>query len=103
MTAGSRTTLAEEMSAVGEKHDAPIMPHRLYVAIELDRRYPSIQAVEMEEEDEPLEDELLRRGEELAGEIVANTKAFGRRKVEKDLDTGENPDEEPVGCVRPPD
>ena len=102
VTAGSRTTLAEEVSAVGEKHDAPIIPHRLYGAIELDRRYPSIQAVEMEVEDEPLEDELLKRVEELAGKIVANTKAFGRRKVEKDLDTGESPDETPVGSVRPP-
>ena len=52
--------------------------------------------MEVEEEDEQLEDKLLRRGEELAGEIVANTKAFGRRKVEK----SESPAEEPVGYVR---
>ena len=90
------------MSAVGEKHDAPIMPHRLYGAIELDQRYPSIQAVEIEEEDEQLEDELLKRGEELAGKIVANTKAFGRRNVEKDLDTSESLNEKPVRIVRPP-
>jgi len=78
------------------------MPRRLYGAVGLDRRYPPIQAVEVEEEDEQLEDELLKRGEELAGKIVANTKAFGRRKVEKGLDTAESPDEEPVGYVRPP-
>jgi len=83
VTAGLRTTLAEEMSAVGEKHDAPIMPHRLYGAVELDQRYPPIQAVDVEEEDEQLEDDLLRRGEAIAKDIVANTKAFGRRKVEK--------------------
>ena len=78
-----RATLAEEMSAVGEQHDAPIMPHRLCGAVELDQKYAPIQAVEVDEGDEQLEDDLLRRGEELAGEIVANTKTFGRRKVEK--------------------
>ncbi len=86
---------------MGEKHDAPIMPHRLYGAIELDQRYPSIQAVEIEEEDEQLEDELLKRGEELAGEIVANTKAFGRRKVEKSETRG-SPEVKPVRYVNPP-
>ena len=96
VTAGPRTTLAEEMSAVGEEHDAPIMPHRLYGAVELDQKYPPIHAVDVEEEDEQLEDDLLRRGEEIAREIVANTKAFGRRKVEK----SESPAEEPVGYVR---
>ena len=83
MTAGTRATLAEEMSAVGEQHDALIMPHRLYGAAELDQRYPPIQAVEVEEEDEQLEDGLLRHGEKLAEKIVANTQTFGRRKVEK--------------------
>ena len=91
VTAGLRTTLAQEMSAVGEQHDAPIMPHRLYGAVELDQKYPSIQAVDVEEEDEQLEDDLLRRGEEIAREIVANTKAFGRRKVEKSGDPGVMP------------
>ena len=83
VSAGSRTTLAEEMSAVGEKHDAPIMPHRIYEAVELDQRYPSIQAVEVEDEDEELEDEMIKRGEEIAKSIVEDTKTFGRRKVEK--------------------
>ena len=83
VSAGARTTLAEEMSAVGEKHDAPIMPHRLYVGAELDQRYPSIQAVEVEDEDEELEDEMVKCGEEIARSIVEDTKIFGRRKVEK--------------------
>ena len=78
------------------------MPHRLYGAVELDRRYPPIQAVEVEEEDEQLEDELLKRGEKRAGTIVGNTKAFGRRKVSKFLETSESLDEEPVGYVRRP-
>ena len=83
VSAGSRTTLVEEMSSVGEKHDAPIMPHRIYEAVELDQRYPSIQAVEVEDEDEELEDEMVKRGEEIAKSIVEDTKTFGRRKVEK--------------------
>ena len=101
VTAGTRATLAEEMSAVGGQHDAPIMPHRLYGAVELDQRYPPIQAVEVEEEDEQLEDELLRRGEELAEKIVANTKAFGRRNVVKSEAT-EGPEKKPVRYVQPP-
>ena len=98
-----RTTLAEEISAVGEKHDAPIMPHRLYGAVELDQKYPPILAVDVEAEDEQLEDDLLRRGEGIAKEIVANTKAFGRRKVEKlNVETKAPEAEKPVGYARPP-
>ena len=88
-TAGTRATLAEEMSAVGETHDSPIMPHRIYGAAELDQRYPTIEAVEVEEEDEPMEDDLFKKGLEVANEIVQNTKTFGRRRVEKWNDESE--------------
>ena len=67
----------------GVRHDVPIMPHRLYGAAELDQKHPPIQAVEVEEEDEVLEDELVERGEEIARGIVQDAQTFGRRRVEK--------------------
>ena len=66
---------------MGETHDAPIMPHRLYGAAELDQRHPSIQAVEEEDEDEELEDQMVKHGEEIAKSIVEDAKTFGRRRV----------------------
>ena len=73
----------------------------MYGNEELSRRYPPLEAVEEAEEDEQLEDELLKRGEELAGKIVANTKAFGRRKVEK-REAAESSEKKPVRYVQPP-
>ncbi len=66
---------------MGESHDAPIMPHRLYGAAELDEKHPSIQAVEEEDEDEELEDQMVKHGEEIAKSIVEDAKTFGRRRV----------------------
>ena len=58
---------------------------------------------DVEEDDEQLDDDLLRRGEAIAKDIVANTKAFGRRKVEKqNLETEALEAKKPVGYIRPP-
>ena len=94
VTAGVRATLAEEIFAVGGQHDALIMPLRFCGTVELDQRYPPIKAAEDEEEDGLLGYDLLRTGEELAGDMVMNTKTFGERRVRED--------EERVGYVRPP-
>ena len=68
---------------MGETHDEPIMPHRVYGEEELSRRYPPLEAVEEAAEDEQLEDELLTRGVEIAEQIVRDTVAFGRRRMQK--------------------
>jgi len=83
VTAGTKATLGEGVSAVGETHDGPIMPHRLYGEEELARRYPPLEAVAEAEEDEQLGDALLERGIEIAEQIVADTVSFGRRRVQK--------------------
>ncbi len=83
VTAGTKTTLGEGVSAVGETHDGPIMPHRLNGEEELARRYPPLEAVAEAEEDEQLGDALLERGIEIAEQTVADTVSFGRRRVQK--------------------
>ena len=83
MTAGTETIPGEGVSAVGETHDGPFMPHRLYGEEELARRYPPPEAVAEAEGDEQLGDALLERGIETAGQIVADTVSFGRRRVQK--------------------
>ena len=83
VTAGTKATLGEGVSAVGEAHDGPIMPHRLYGEEELARRYPPLEAVAGAEEDEQLGDGLLERGIEIAEQIIADTASFGRRRVQK--------------------
>ena len=83
MTVGTKTTLGEGVSAVGETHDEPIMPHRVYGEEELSRRYPPLEAVEEAAEDEQFEDELLTKGIEIAEQIVRDTVAFGRRRMQK--------------------
>ena len=82
-TISTKTTIGEGVSAVGETHDEPIMPHRTYGAEELLKLYPPLEAVEEAAEDEQLEDRLLTRGIEVAEQIVKDTVAFGRRRVQK--------------------
>ena len=78
-----KTTLAEGVSAVGEMHGDPIMPHRLYGEEELARRYPPLEAVAEAEEDEQLGDALLEKGIGIAEQLVSDTVSFGRRRVQK--------------------
>ena len=82
-TVGTKTTLGEGVSAVGEMHGEPIMPHRVYGEEELLRRYPPLEAVEGAAADEQLEDGLLTRGIEIAEQIVKDTVAFGRGRMQK--------------------
>ena len=74
---------------MGETHDGPIMPHRMYGEEELSRRYPPLEAVEEAEEDEQLEDAMLTKGIEIAEQIVSDTVSFGRRRVQKTSETPE--------------
>ena len=83
VTAGTKPNLGEGVSAVGETHDGPIMPHRLYGEEELARRYPPLEAVAEAEEDEQIGDALLERGIEIAEQVVVNTVSFGRRRAHK--------------------
>jgi hypothetical protein len=86
-TISTKATIGEGVSAVGEMHDEPIMPHRIYGAEELSKLYPPLEAVEEAVEDEQLEDGLLARGIEIAEQIVKDTVAFGRRRVQKASET----------------
>ena len=70
-----------------EIHDEPIMPHRIYGAEELLKLYPPLEAADEAVEDEQLEDGLLARGIEVAEQIVKDTMAFGRRRVQKAIET----------------
>ena len=83
VTAGTKATLGEEVSAVGGSHEMPIMPHRLHGEQELSRLYPPLGAVVEVDEDEQVEDSLLEKGIEIAKQIVADTESFGRRRVQK--------------------
>lgn len=83
VTAGTKTTLGEGVSAVWETHDGPIMPHRLYGEEELARRYHPLEAVAEAEGDVQLGDALLEGGIEIAEQILADTVSFGRRRVQK--------------------
>ena len=87
-TAGTKTTLAEAL-AVSEGDASkgeldPLMPHREHDAEELDRLYPSIEAVEDVDVEEPEDDPLLLKGYEIAKEIVAQASNFGRRRVQRE-------------------
>ena len=85
---------------MGDTHGGPIMPHRLYGEEGLSRRYPLLEAVAEAEEDEQLEDALLATGIEIAEQIVNDTVAFGRRRVQKteeDMPLRENADASPLG------
>ncbi len=62
----------------------PLMPHREHDAEELDRLYPSIEAVEDVDVEEPEDDPVLLKGYEIAKEIVAQASNFGRRRVQRE-------------------
>ena len=92
--------MGEGVSAVGEMHDEPIMPHRVYGEEELSRRYPPLGAVEEAAEDEQLEDGLLTKGIEIAEQIVRDTVAFERRRMQKTSEgqlSGEKEDHDSPG------
>jgi hypothetical protein len=69
--------LSNRFYSIGDKNDLPNI---------MDEDQP---AVEVEDEDEELEDELVRRGEEIAKGIVEDTKASGRRRVERNTDAAD--------------
>jgi hypothetical protein len=72
-----------EVNVVKDNDDEnePIMPHRVFNQESLDREYPSVVVpnddAELWSEEEP-EDPVLKRGEEVAKEIVEQMKLFGR-------------------------
>ncbi len=89
---GTKATLAEVM-ALGGGHDSqgepsPVMPHKIHSLEELNRLYPSIEAVEAADNDEIEDDALLAEGLKIAKDIVEQASSFGRRRVQRTNATG---------------
>ncbi len=90
-TPGTKTTMAEAMMVEAGLHPQgengecePVMPHRIHAKAELEVRYPPLEAVDaVDDEDMGGEDQLLRRGEKVAEEIVKKAVDHGRRRMQK--------------------
>ena len=97
-TAGTRSTMAEVHAMTTDTtqtqhhnatrdhngnttEDTPIMPHRMFSEEDLNRIYPSIEAVDAVDcEDEPA-DALLEQGERVAREIMEQANSVGRKRI----------------------
>ena len=97
-TAGTRSTMAEVHAMTTDTtqtqhhnttrdhdgnttEDTPIMPHRMFSEEDLNRIYPSIEAVDaVDGEDEPA-DALLEQGERVAKEIMEQANSIGRKRI----------------------
>ncbi len=91
-TPGNKTTMAEarqeeeRMLQVGEgapESKEPLMPHRVYDAAGLDRRYPSIsvpEAVDAEDPFDGVEDPLVTAGVREAQSIMRAAEVKGRKR-----------------------
>ena len=67
-----------------DMHDAPIMPHRMHCAKELDELYPSLEAVDDPEGgEEPEQDPLLAHGLSIAEGIAQDASICGRRGIKE--------------------
>jgi hypothetical protein len=90
LTRGStsgRATMAEVMAVDSghgiEREPAPIMPHRLHLAEELDKLYPPLEAVDAVDDESEDKDVLLEEGIKIARDIVTQASEFGRRRVQR--------------------
>ena len=77
-----------------DREPSPIMPHRLHTAEQLDKLYPSLEAVEAVDEESEERDELLEEGIRIAKGIVTEASQFGRRRVQR----GESNPRQEAGC-----
>ncbi len=60
------------------------MPHRVYSAEELDKLYPSLEAVEaLDDDEETGQDALLAHGLGIAEGIARDASIFGRKRIQE--------------------
>ncbi len=85
---GNTVTMSEAMvledGSIAQENYEPVMPHRTMTREQLDCAYPSLQAPEeLDNEDERVqgEDDLLKHGERIAGEIIKSTMIHGRKRI----------------------
>ena len=60
-----------------------MVPHRMYCSEELDRLYPSLEAVDALDDDEVEIGPLLEQGLRVTEGIVNDASSFGQRRVQK--------------------
>ena len=84
MTSTTNATLDQQQLNDPTTDSAPIMPHRICKPEQLDREYPSIEAVDAVDGDEEPRDLLLEEGERVAREIMEQANSVGRKRISTD-------------------